>query len=216
MRAYYHRGLHPWPGVRQLGSCRTSGAAFHRRSCTPVHIAPVRLAPENLRFDGLRNLMRCVPQDLEYSSTRRPCAPCASEPAFRGCGTSSAAFPGGSRTSSTHRLPAPCGREPAFWWDAEPDALRSAMPRVLQYTSASRALRIRTRFLRSCGTSSAAFRGARRKGRSVSGGQNTPVGQRPAPRTSALRALRIRTRFWWGCRTLRAALCAGPGCGVRG
>ena len=29
---------------------------------------------------------------------------------------------------------------------AEPDALRSAGPRVLQYTSALRALRIRTRF----------------------------------------------------------------------
>ena len=31
--------------------------------------------------------------------------------------------------------------------DAEPDALRSAGPRVLQYTSALRALRIRTRVL---------------------------------------------------------------------
>ena len=49
-----------------------------------------------------------------------------------------------------------------FWWDAEPDALRSAGPRVLQYTSALRALRIRTRFLVGCGTASAVFPGGLR------------------------------------------------------
>ena len=55
-----------------------------RPKARTAHIAPVRLAPENLLFSGLRNLMRGVAQDLEYSSTRRPCAPCASEPAFDG------------------------------------------------------------------------------------------------------------------------------------
>ena len=43
--------------------------------------------------------------------------------------------------------------------DAEPDALRSAGPRVLQYTSALGALRISTRFLVGCRTSSAGLGG---------------------------------------------------------
>ena len=34
----------------------------------PVRIASRRLADDNPRFSGMRNLMRCVPQDLEYSS----------------------------------------------------------------------------------------------------------------------------------------------------
>ena len=46
--------------TRALEGCGTSSAALRRRSCTPVHIAPVRLADENPRFRGLRNLMRCV------------------------------------------------------------------------------------------------------------------------------------------------------------
>ena len=48
--------------------CRTSSAAFSRGSRTPVRIASGRLADENPRFSGKRNLMHCVPQDLEYSN----------------------------------------------------------------------------------------------------------------------------------------------------
>ena len=46
----------------------TSSAAFSRGSRTPVRIASGRLADENPRFDGMRNLMRCVPRSLMYSS----------------------------------------------------------------------------------------------------------------------------------------------------
>ena len=85
--------------------------------------------------------MRCVPQDLEYSSTRRPCAPCASEPAFKGRNLACCVPRGSSQralrvgrltrgahlwcTSSTHRLPTPCRPEPAFVYVAEPDVRRS-------------------------------------------------------------------------------------------
>ena len=54
----------------------------------------------------------------------------------------------------------------------------------IQYASALRAVRIRTRFWEG-GTSDAAF----------CKGQCTPVGQRPAPRTSPLHALHLRTCF---------------------
>ena len=95
------------------------------------------------------------------SASRTPTSPRSpsGKPSSR---TSPAAFSGGLRTSSTLRLPTPCRREPAFYWIAEPDALRSAGPHVLQYTSAPCALRVRTRVLAGCGTSSAAFPGGLR------------------------------------------------------
>ena len=87
----------------------------------PVRIASRRLADENPPFGGMRNLMRCVPRSLMYSS--RP------------------------KARTAHIASARLADENPLLADTEPDAPRCTGPRVRQYTSALCALRIRTRFM---------------------------------------------------------------------
>ena len=91
--------------MQNLRRCVPQALMYSSRpKARTAHIAPVRLADENLLFSGLRNLMRGVAQDLEYSS--RPQARTAhvdsarlahQNPLLVGGGTSSAAFRGARR-----------------------------------------------------------------------------------------------------------------------